>query len=608
MDAENTATRPLRPPLAWEDGTPSALFCPACRRESACPKVLSVMNLRSPSETLALHACPECHSHFYHPVPNTNYTESYPELVARYHLLLGCSIEFALGALSAIPKRTGRLLDVGCGPGLIVDFWERLELGKATGIEPSPVGGFAIRALHRDVRTLHLDEDTELPDHAFDIVLSTEVLEHVSDPASFLRAMSKKVAPDGVLVFSTPNVGRLGACFPALNNLMEALSPGFHVTLFSEPALRQLLAELKWPHVYLVDRDNHWVVYASRKPLDPAEDVAWVEPRHQKYLELASRDQSLSQQDRAIFAYRLLKKAANEGNWKLVDASLPDIAGLLPSGTEAWTRPGGAPPVDPVSDAVLGQWLQGYFHLPALFFILGMRARNHLRETSCAIAFFKLAARLSQMAVINMDDAYTKEIYWVAQLNAGAALLESGDEAAGMEILENISCSMDSAEKRGNRLLPQLKFATRARLEMFKHQVQQGQWQAASVALPALQGYLSAQYPPSLLRISGWSAEGIQWPDEWNPFWYFYCEQMLLLNLGRNAEAAQGFTELHLLCERVSFLPDARNFLPLCEQYAGLARGRLAAAAKGAGFFGWLRGVVKRRIKDKTEEGASGRR
>lgn len=582
--------------LVWEDGASSIIRCPACGAESACPKVLSVANLRKKSETLALHECPECRSYFFHPMPDTNYTEGYSGEVANYHLLQGTSLEFALTAISALPQKTGRLLDVGCGPGFIVDLWERMELGEATGIEPSPMGKFAINDLHRRIRVLHLDEDTETPDNAFDIVFSTEVLEHVSDPASFLRSMSKKVASHGALIFSTPNVGCLGGDAPLASNLMEALSPGFHVVLFSEQALRRLLGGLGWHHVHLVTCEDHWIVYASREPLNLAGDAVWAKQMHRRYLERANADDSLSPRARMIFVYRLFRNAANEGNWEQTDSLLPRLGVLLPPGTDSWLQAGGALAADTLSDETLKEWLQTYFHLPAFFFLLGIRAKNHLREVPVAIQFFQLASRLARLTIIHrQDDAYTKEIYWVARLNAGATLLETGDETTGTEILEKIATSMEPDDEEVTRLLPQLKFATRARLEMFQHQVQRGEWQVASLVLTALRGWLSFHYLPSLLRISGWREKGTPWPEEWNPFWYFYSEQMLLLNLGRNAEAAQGFAELHSLCEKMISLPDARHFLPLSEKYAKLARERLdppvknMGDAKGEGFFKRLR-------------------
>ena len=549
---------------------------------------------------MTLHRCPQCLSHFYHPLPDTNYVDAYKGPAATYHLLQGISLEFALHALSALNHKKGRLLDVGCGPGFVVDIWERLDFGTALGIEPSRGGDFARHELHRHIRSLHLEEDTETPDHAFDIVLSTEVLEHVSAPESFLHAITQKMTPDGMLIFSTPNVGHLESANTAPSHLIESLSPGYHVSLFSERALRMLLAKLELTHIQLIDHEGHWLVYASRQPLDLHLDPAWADRMHRKYLELASQDKSISLKARTILSYRLFRKLANEGDWAQTDALLPNLVELLPPESIPWLQPKSSINADLVSDHDLLAWMQTYFHLPALFFLLGIRAKNHLGDAPTAIQFFQLASRLARLTTLHLlEDAYTKELYWVSLLNAGTSLLESGQEAAGTEILHKIAISLDSAEKAENRMLPQLKFATRARLEIFRHQVQSGQWQAASLTLPALQGYLASNYSPSLLRSSGWLDNDAPWPEGWSPFWYFYCENMLALNLGRNADAAEGFSQLQRLCESKMPLPEAHQFLPLSREHAKIARDRSRSPGKFGGLFRGLKSVLTRGMSQK---------
>jgi 2-polyprenyl-6-hydroxyphenyl methylase/3-demethylubiquinone-9 3-methyltransferase len=39
----------------------------------------------------------------------------------------------------------------------------------------------------------------------FDLVTSLEVVEHVADPAAFVKALARRLAPGGLLILSTPN-------------------------------------------------------------------------------------------------------------------------------------------------------------------------------------------------------------------------------------------------------------------------------------------------------------------------------------------------------------------------------------------------------------------
>ena len=98
-------------------------------------------------------------------------------------------------------------LDVGCGAGLLAEPLARLG-ARVTGIDASPelIEVARDHAAKMDLEIDYRAGAVEELKGQFDLVTSMEVIEHVADPASFVKALAKVLAPGGLLVMSTPNV------------------------------------------------------------------------------------------------------------------------------------------------------------------------------------------------------------------------------------------------------------------------------------------------------------------------------------------------------------------------------------------------------------------
>lgn len=108
---------------------------------------------------------------------------------------------------SFTPLAGRTVLDVGCGAGLLCEPLARMG-AHVTGLDAAPENVAAARA--HCIRS-HLTIDYRvgsvegLHDERFDLVTSLEVVEHVSDPAGFVRGLADALAEGGLLVISTPN-------------------------------------------------------------------------------------------------------------------------------------------------------------------------------------------------------------------------------------------------------------------------------------------------------------------------------------------------------------------------------------------------------------------
>jgi 2-polyprenyl-3-methyl-5-hydroxy-6-metoxy-1,4-benzoquinol methylase len=132
--------------------------------------------------------------------------------VTRFQLVLRAIERWALGK---------RVLDIGCAQGnfslalaergyrvvamdLRRTFLQYLRLKHETGA----VSCVAASLEHYPFRQ-----------GAFDVVLLTEVIEHVAYPEALVLGVADLLAPGGILVLTTPNGGRLHTGLPTLNSV-----------------------------------------------------------------------------------------------------------------------------------------------------------------------------------------------------------------------------------------------------------------------------------------------------------------------------------------------------------------------------------------------------
>jgi 2-polyprenyl-6-hydroxyphenyl methylase / 3-demethylubiquinone-9 3-methyltransferase len=96
--------------------------------------------------------------------------------------------------------------DVGCGAGLLAEPLARLG-AEVTGVDPAPENIAAARE-HAMGQGLAIDYrvgSVEALSGPYDLITSLEVVEHVSDVRAYVQGLGNALAPDGLLILSTPN-------------------------------------------------------------------------------------------------------------------------------------------------------------------------------------------------------------------------------------------------------------------------------------------------------------------------------------------------------------------------------------------------------------------
>jgi 2-polyprenyl-6-hydroxyphenyl methylase / 3-demethylubiquinone-9 3-methyltransferase len=128
-----------------------------------------------------------------------------------------------------------KVLDIGCGGGILSESLAQLG-AQVTAIDMSAEVLNTAR-LHQAQNPLGIDyqqisaEDMALQQpNAFDVITCMELLEHVPDPASLIKACATLVKPDGAVFFSTINRNPKAYLFAivAAEYLLNLLPKGTH--------------------------------------------------------------------------------------------------------------------------------------------------------------------------------------------------------------------------------------------------------------------------------------------------------------------------------------------------------------------------------------------
>jgi SAM-dependent methyltransferase len=137
----------------------------------------------------------------------------YGEANRRFHRVLEALIRvFRARRCAAIERRVarGRLLDVGCGRGLL-PYLLRRRGWDAWGLEISEIAAANARDVFGVPMHVGSLEQSPFAPGSMDAVVFWHVLEHVRDPGAALRRSREILRPRGLLVIAVPNYDSLQA-------------------------------------------------------------------------------------------------------------------------------------------------------------------------------------------------------------------------------------------------------------------------------------------------------------------------------------------------------------------------------------------------------------
>lgn len=147
--------------------------------------------------------------------------------------------------LQMVPHSATRILDVGCGAGVLGASIKSRQGAEVHGVElvsdaASKAGGCLDRVWNLPVESAL----SELADGYYDCIVAADVLEHVIDPWDTLIGLKEKLEPDGKIVVSLPNVQNWGVVSSLLEGKWDYRSEGIldrtHLHFFTRKSVEEL--------------------------------------------------------------------------------------------------------------------------------------------------------------------------------------------------------------------------------------------------------------------------------------------------------------------------------------------------------------------------------
>jgi cyclopropane fatty-acyl-phospholipid synthase-like methyltransferase len=217
------------------------------------------------------HCCQDCGSLNEFSEEATFYEKERDIAFMNYYIDIGAGLDEMLAPIGsyadAISSTEGKtFLELGCGFGFVVDYAAKCRGFQAAGIEPGGYGRLGQQFLGADISSTLLGEGSSHDQELFDIIFSSEVIEHIPAPEAFASTVSQHIKPEGVAIFTTPNAEFITPESPA-PEVYSALFPGEHKILFSAKGLSLLLSKAGLSHLSVKRRrSSNLIAYAANSP------------------------------------------------------------------------------------------------------------------------------------------------------------------------------------------------------------------------------------------------------------------------------------------------------------------------------------------------------
>lgn len=400
--------------------------CPNCGSDAPKSLVLTFdgQHRNVSLQPLNVLRCPTCACHFYDNQLPPDYTD--PEMndhgCVPFYVQQGAGVSLITRPLAQAAAPPGSsYMEVGCGYGFGLDFALSSREWHGVGIDPAPLAAVGREALNVAIELRYLRDDDEARG-TIDVVMASEVIEHVPSPAAFVRTLRAMLKPDGLLMLTTPNGDDIvPASSPGV--IVSLLSPTLHLVIQNTASFTALLRQAGFAHVDVQVDSHSLVAFASDAPLALEDDQTQLRQLYRAHL--ARRAESFDPSSDVFlgFAGRSFQESVNDGD---MDAASRAWRLLLPACRARFGLDLDQMIALPAAVATCGLEEMARLvplNLGGLLYARGIQRLNEgaarpeleLQFTLAAAAANAMRRALNELA---MEDGQTEDIGWTASAEA----------------------------------------------------------------------------------------------------------------------------------------------------------------------------------------------
>ena len=218
-----------------------------------------------------LYRCGACATVYVHGLPSNaevaaGYDDSHDGATTGYFAKVDKKMRRSRGRVRQLKKLVpsgARFLDVGCNGGFVVEAAREAGL-DAWGLEVDGVSlAYAREHYPKNNYFLGLVEDFQ-PDQGFDLIYTSEVVEHVAEVRPFMAAIVRLLNPGGVVYVTTPDISHWRR--PRDLDAWDGFNPPVHCVYFNPASMRCLLESLGLEVVKKLPAFKPGMKFIARKP------------------------------------------------------------------------------------------------------------------------------------------------------------------------------------------------------------------------------------------------------------------------------------------------------------------------------------------------------